>query len=196
MARTKTRNDNPYPLSPSHPPTHNLWLKYEAGHERMQIHCWCTDWATYRCLEIALNGREYHLVDEVMGWYETDDGELRFRIIEPEDGDLLRRKPTNKGWTPGQPTLSQLKLAAGIISETDTPHEPANETREKNRRKTRAKSSPAVTRNGLVSISDICAEIGMNPRDARKILRNKVEKPDAGWAWPESEVANIKKLLK
>lgn len=196
MARTKSRdNENPYPSSPQNPPTHNLWLRYGAGHERMQIHAWRTDWATYRCLEIALNGRKYKLVDKQMGWYETDDGELRFRIIEPNEGEMLKRKPT-RDWKPGEPTMSQLKLAAGIISEPDTPHEPANDTRERNKRKTKTRATKTVTRDGLITIGDICEQLNMNPRDARKILRGKVEKPPHGWAWSADEAAKIKKLLK
>ena len=193
MARTKNRNDDPLPSSPMRPPTHNLWLKYGPNLDRLQIHSWCTDWATYECLKIAINGREYQLVDESLGWYETDDGELRFRVIEPQGNDLISKKPEREDWSPGEPALTQLKMAAGIVTESNAHKPVVNEVRESNKRKTRVKSVP---KDGLISIGEICEELKINPRDARKILRNRVEKPDAGWAWPPSEVPSIKKLLK
>ncbi len=161
----------------------------------MQIHGWCTDWAAWRCIEIALNGRKY-MVTKVDGirWFITDDKRMMFRVIGNENEVMA--KPS-RDWSPHEPILSQLHQIAGIIKVPDTPHEPEGTTkvRERNKRKTKTRAQP-VSKDGLVTIAEICNELGMNPRDARKILRNKVEKPDAGWAWPKSEVASIKKMLK
>lgn len=60
----------------------------------------------------------------------------------------------------------------------------------------RAPRAPKVSRDGLVTLATLCEEIGMEPRDARMILRKKfASKPDAGWAWPETEADTIRKLL-
>ena len=199
MARTNVKRrasdngDDPIPSSPMRPPIANIWLKFGDGLDRMQIHGFCTRWATYEALLIALNGREYSLVDPDMGWYETEDEQLRFRLMGDVD-DLLTERP-RRNWLPPEPIYSQLRQAAGLVKTPDTPHKPLeNEVREKNR--TRTKTRAPVSRDGLVSIGDICDEIGMNPRDARKILRNKVEKPDAGWAWTPKDAEAIKALLK
>lgn len=194
MARKKQRTDDPYPSSPMRPPTHNIWLKYGSGFERMQIHCYCTDWAAWMSLAVAINERKFKLVDKTMGWYETEDENLRFRIIQPSNCNILKDQPT-RDWKPGPVEMRQLRIAAGFVEELDTPHNAPETTREKNRRKTRARA-PAASKDGLISIGEICESIGMNPRDARKILRGKVEKPDVGWAWPKGEVDAIKKVLK
>jgi hypothetical protein len=199
MAKTNTKRsrgingDDPIPSSPSRPPIANIWLKFGEGLDRMQIHGFCTRWATYEALLIAINDREYKLVDKDMGWYETEDELLRFRLMGDVE-DLLEEQP-RRDWVPPEPMLSQLRQAAGLVKTPDTPHKPLdNEVRERNR--TRTKTRAPVSRDGLVSIGDICDELGMNPRDARKILRNKVEKPDAGWAWTPKEAEAIKKILK
>lgn len=68
-------------------------------------------------------------------------------------------------------------------------------TRQKEPKKERAPSEPRP--DGLISLADIVAELGIEPRDARQILRKSdLEKPSYGWAWPSSEVDRIKKLLK
>jgi len=54
-----------------------------------------------------------------------------------------------------------------------------------------------VSRDGLISIADICDELQIDPREARAHLRKLNEKkPDAGWAWDEKEAERVKKLLK
>jgi len=192
MAKAKnSTNLEPYPSSPTRPPRYNVWLKYGEGFGKMQVHNWCTDWAAWKCLEIVINGRGFSKMDTDIGvWYVTDDNELMFKVVEPTGDNLIERKPQNS-WVPGGNTMSQLQAVAGIIK----PDEPKpDDTRAANKSKTRTRAP--VSRDGLVSIGDICADLGMNPRDARKILRGKVEKPDAGWCWPTDEADAIKKLLK
>lgn len=64
-------------------------------------------------------------------------------------------------------------------------------------REPQAERKPRVDRSGLVSIGDIAEELKVLPRDARAALRSlKIEKPDAGWAWPDDEAQKIKKRLK
>jgi hypothetical protein len=53
--------------------------------------------------------------------------------------------------------------------------------------------------NGLVSIADICARIGMDPTKARRALRASTQlahQAKGRWAWPESEVDAIIKIIK
>lgn len=55
---------------------------------------------------------------------------------------------------------------------------------------------PKPSKEGLVSIAEIAAEIKMDARDARAILRQqKVVKPEVGWYWNKREVDKIKTLL-
>jgi hypothetical protein len=53
--------------------------------------------------------------------------------------------------------------------------------------------------DGLVSIGDICARIGMDPSKARRTLRASTQlahQARGRWAWPDSEVDAIIKILK
>lgn len=73
----------------------------------------------------------------------------------------------------------------------DTPRESKVSTRtEKPERK------PKPSKEGLVSIAEIAAELKMEAREARAILRQqKVEKPEAGWCWCKKDVENIRRVL-
>jgi len=52
------------------------------------------------------------------------------------------------------------------------------------------------SRKGMTLIKTIAAEMKMDPREARGILRSVMEKPTHGWAWrTEAEVAKIKAIL-
>jgi len=56
---------------------------------------------------------------------------------------------------------------------------------------------PRAPRDGLVTVADIAAELGVEPRVARQALRGLgVEKPAAGWAWPASEAAAVAARVK
>ncbi len=62
--------------------------------------------------------------------------------------------------------------------------------------KEKKESAPKASRDGLISIAQIAADLKIEPREARGILRSqKIAKPDVGWAWSKNEVDNIKKIL-
>lgn len=62
-------------------------------------------------------------------------------------------------------------------------------------RKVRA-APPRASREGLVTVGQICAELGVDARDARAALRRqKIEQPEAGWAWPKAEAVKIKAVI-
>lgn len=54
-----------------------------------------------------------------------------------------------------------------------------------------------IDRTGKTSIQDLCAEIGVEPRDARAALRKaKIEKPPGGWLFTPEQIDDIKKIIK
>lgn len=54
-----------------------------------------------------------------------------------------------------------------------------------------------VDRTGKTSIQDLCAEVGVEPRDARAALRKaKIEKPAGGWLFTGDQLDDIKKIIK
>lgn len=64
-----------------------------------------------------------------------------------------------------------------------------------NPRSTTGGNRRAVNKEGLTSLADLCAEIGIEPREARQTLRKKFTKPDAGWYFNEQQVEEVKKIL-
>jgi hypothetical protein len=64
---------------------------------------------------------------------------------------------------------------------------------EKRAPREKVERAPKPSRDGLVSVGDIAAELDIEPREARGILRSlKLPKPDVGWAWPAAEAAQVK----
>lgn len=49
---------------------------------------------------------------------------------------------------------------------------------------------------GVVSLAAICRELHINPKDARRILRRKYDKPIGGWSFTREETERIKRLLR
>lgn len=185
-------NEVAYPSAPSRPPTINLWIKFGEDFSHLQIHTFGARWAALKSLQIVLKDREYEGPDD-MGWYETNDGTIRFKLNGDVEG--LLDEDDEIEWMPPQPHFNDLLRAAGdetVKHDTSTP----DEERPNRVRKVRKPGVPPPSRDGLVTLADICAELKIEPRDARKTLRNKVEKPDAGWAWPADEAAKVKAILK
>lgn len=59
------------------------------------------------------------------------------------------------------------------------------------------KKAPTTKSTGtMFSLSDLCAELGIEPSVARKKLRGKVEKPGGRWEWAtQEELDNVKGYL-
>lgn len=71
------------------------------------------------------------------------------------------------------------------------------ESGQESRRAARPAPQPRASRDGLVPIADIAAELGIEPREARAVLRGlKVEKPAAGWAFPAAEVPAVRERIR
>jgi hypothetical protein len=142
---------------------------------------------------MILNGRDFD--DEgpdEMGWLETDDGETQVRLT----GDVHKLMDEElRDWTPPQPHYNQLMIASGrepILAEPD----PDEQTKTRKTRVASNRGATKVSREGLVTLAELCEELGIEARDARKKLRGKVEKPATGWSWPADEAAKVKAVLK
>lgn len=60
----------------------------------------------------------------------------------------------------------------------------------------RSKREPRAQRpDGFVTITELCANSGVLPSDARAILRASMEKPSFGWAFAPKQIPAIKKLI-
>lgn len=133
--------------------------------------------------------------------------------------DLVTEIAEIKGWSNETPEIIEFLLAGGEIQKCpasefplpkpeketsamiaqDKPEKkkprkrPAKKTAEK---KTAKKKQP---QEGMVTLPDLCKELGVEGRIARRKLRTaKFEKPGSTWAWEEGakEIDEVKELLK
>jgi len=192
--KTQKSDNSPFPSSPQRPPTINLWIKYGPNLEGFAIFTFCARWAAKLYVDKALNGREYSDADN-MGWRTSDDEQFQFKLTGDVDG-LMKEDHSERDWKIPQPDLNSLLKAAGL--ETIQLKSEDDEPKKKRRvaKKNQPRGAVKKAREGLTTLTEICDDMGMSPRDARKILRGKIDKPDAGWAWPDDEVASVKKVLK
>jgi hypothetical protein len=96
-------------------------------------------------------------------------------------------RPANE---PEPPAMEEPKKSKKKKSDDDEP------TEKKSKDESSAEKKKSTTGDGY-TIQALCAEIGMDPTDARKILRSeKVQKPGGRWEWPNAgAAADVKKLL-
>lgn len=179
----KRRHNEPLPSSPARPPTINIWFKWGPQHQRLNIMNACQRWAAANMIRVALNGRQFELMTD--GWYITEDEHFMFRLVGDDVEGLLDDPPHE--WQVPQPIRNELLRIAG--------EEEEKRPVEKEVRRTTTPRKK-VSKEGLTTLQEICDEIKMDPRIARKTLRGKMQKPDAGWAWSPDEVDEIRKLLK
>ena len=132
--------------------------------------------------------------------------------------DLVTEIAEVKGWSHETPEIIEFLLAGGEIkqcpaSEFPLP-KPEKETsamvaqdkpEKKKPRRRPAKKAKATTeksrqpQEGMTTLADICKELGVEGRIARRKLRTaKFEQPGATWAWEEGskEIDEVKELLK
>ncbi len=190
--RTTAQGNNPYPSSPSRPPTINIYIKWGADFGHMCVFCLCQRWAAKISLDVAINDRDYEGPDD-LGWYTTEDGGMMFKLGGDVHG-LLNEDHSENEWRPVQPELNDLLRAGGREAILNKAEEPENKTRVP--KKNQPRGAVKASRAGLTTLAELCAEIGIEPRDARKKLRGKVDKPDAGWCWPDDEVDAVRSALK
>lgn len=187
-----------WPSSPTRPPKYVLYIfldnKFNSALNAV------AKYAAKKLLDALLDGFDYELIGDHR--IETTDGHM---LIRCEQGAkmLMEYKYTaaEKEWELPKPYPNVInQIRTGRYRRDDDPMvDAAQLPKEKKERvkKEVKERTPRVSREGLVSIGDICTELGIDPRDARKVLRaKKMEKPDAGWAWATKEAAEVKAMIK
>lgn len=119
---------------------------------------------------------EYHTDLEKVIEYEYRGQEKTFTFPEPYQTMFERFARLARAAPPPPPTIAQAR---------------------EQRKEKRASAPPQARPDGLTSLAEICAELGIDPRDARQALRkSNTPKPDWGWAWPAKDVPAIERVLK
>ncbi len=184
--------DEPYPSSPTRPPKWGFFFRFQG---KYCFHNYYSLYAAKKEIEAFIDGQSYKwlgprqiLCDNGLSIQsEQDDG--MEKVIEYE------LTPLEDQWQVPEPMSSNIRrfLSKPILRPEGT-SSPIPLEAPPPRREPRA---PRPSKDGLVTIAIIAQDISLDPREARAALRAlKIEKPDAGWAWPSDEAEKIKEQLR
>lgn len=184
----------PYPSSPSRPPRFCFYLRRG---DRQQAH---PVYATYAAKKIF----DHLTRNQSFKWAQPDevitDGGTHIRLVGMAGRAALETvveyEPTPKEaeWELGDSERNRLDSMLVDFVERAAPEQTERPpVAGRTKRDPKPERAPRPVRDGLVSVGTIAQELGLNPREARGILRSlKLSKPDAGWAWPAAEAASVK----
>lgn len=185
----------PYPSSPKRPPNYHLCCRKDG---RLFTIAFFGTYAAKHALNALLEGRTFKWKndDEII----CDDG-MSIKDSRLEELIEYDMKGAEKDWVLDDTTGNSIKrfIAGGSFAreskeEQVATGEKTKATKTKPEKKEREKKEriPRASKEGLVTVGDIAERLKMDAREARGILRTlKVEKPDAGWAWPDKEADAI-----
>lgn len=183
----------PYPSSPQRLPTHNLYISLD---ERILVLAYA---AAYPARKI---------IDRLMGengdfvWLKNDTIQLTngIKIKSNELEELAEYKFTEeeRAWELGPNDLRAI-ASLTYVEEPEAPPAPKVESTPKVERVKRERvaptepKAPRVKPEGVVTAGDLAAQLNVEPRIFRGVLRSlKLEKPEGGWAWSAADAEAIK----
>lgn len=217
------RVQSPFTSSPGTPPKYSIYYTIKEG-DKLYTQSWGTCFGAKKAIDYLLQreGLEWEWIDKDKIFVRLADGtEIEVRGDKLEE--VIEYEWLNEHeeeWELPIPFNRELDRLCGIkfdskVSEESQLEEKPDGTKRKRRtepaddnskdaggegdtRRTRRGQGGGKqsTRDGYVGLAAIAADLKMEARDARAILRKKIEKPSEGWQWPEKEVEKIKKLLK
>jgi hypothetical protein len=190
----KVRLEDWLPSSPRRNPTHVLRVDFEG---RLLIVNYCGVFAAKKAFDHIVSEEEYKWLDSKT--IQTESG-LKVRSDQLEEIVEYDFSKEQQEWD--FPEEERRKFYA-IRSR---PEDREQARKERNERlgvdqddkpeRTKKERTPRASREGLVTVQMIAEEFGIEPREARGILRKaKVEKPSAGWAGNETWADNIRKII-
>jgi hypothetical protein len=188
------------PASPRRNPTHSL--KVWNG-SRFATFAWTKAFAAKKAVDFLIGEDEYKWLDNRT--IITDSG-IKIKSDELEDIMEHEFSKSEQEWDFAPHDQDGFALRAMRKSDEDlvTERKERNvrtayvgDERPKASRKEKGSSKPRASRDGLVTIQAICEELGIDPRDARRVLRGSktFQKGESGWAWPEGQADEVRKFL-
>lgn len=191
--------DHPFPSSPSRPPKYHI--SFSHGEKLLQSVGFGALYSARIYIATAIGKNE-------IKWRGDDSFFVEdIGLTVKGDGleDIMEHElsKTEEAWELPDPYLGDATaIATGERRKVrrtalDSEGEDVKEkTKTKEPKEPKASKKPRASADGLTTLSEICAAIGIEPRDARAILRkSNTAKPDAGWAWSAKEATSIKQLL-
>lgn len=190
----------PFGSAPYRPNKHFLYLK--KGESILNVG-FGADYSAKKFLDILIGKDEVHKTRGITGKEDTivTSSEVIIRCETIDEILNYEYTKAEEEWElpeVGSCGSSTQALRFRSLSLIENVERPVAEGEEPPRRvkAEKVEKKPRPSKEGLVSIAEIAAELKMEARDARAILRQqKVEKPEAGWAWSKKEVDEIKTIL-
>lgn len=193
---------DPFASSPAKPPKCSLRMEWPDT-DMMQLRTFRDFWGAKKLFDFLTEFKQVR-------WLSTTKlvvNETGMVISSPELEQIVEHKLDKKHeqyqWT--EPFLSEVtafknKTTIKSSRGNERVHrQPAGADQDDKIHAKREKKerTPRPSKDGLISIGEIAAEMKIEPRIARGILRDtKTPKPDAGWAWAKGEVDGIKAIIK
>jgi hypothetical protein len=190
------RSEEWAPASPTRPPTHSI--RFDNGPDRLLVVSYCATWAAKKAVDTVIGEEEFKWINNRV--IEVENG-VRIKSDQLEEIMEYEMPARYEEWD--FPPHETNKLRQIAMSSTDI-----EKAREERRPKNPATGEPLPPRikkergatremrKGLVTVQQICEELGIDPREARGFFRKrKLEKPAVGWAFDEGRANEIRKML-
>lgn len=182
--------------SPRRPATHVIRVDHD---ERLLIWNTCAAWAAKKAVDIIIGEETFRWLDHKT--IITENG-IKIKSDQLEELMELEMPKRVEEWDfPENEKMHFLRIrkTRAQIKQDHEEQEPrrADTASPPTPRVKRTASVPRASRDGLVTIQAICEEIGVDPKDARGVLRKSkdFQKGPAGWAWSEGEADKVRKFL-
>jgi hypothetical protein len=184
----------PFPISPfkAYPSRFGFTIQNVQGNYLFKnFHA---EYAAKHFLDKLLEGKTFKWINRRL--IHCDDG---MTIKGENDTDLeiildYEFKGKEAQWVIPEPYMSYALKLSGKIAFKQVPQDEPSTPREPT---VKREPKPSIERpDGLTPLSDIADELGIDPRDARQILRKHSEKPTWGWAWPSDAIDKVRQILK
>lgn len=199
----------PFPSSPHRPP--KITMHFTRADKNIATHGFCQPYAARYFFDAIVQKDKFKWRDDDTIIIPSLDN-LVINCDKLEDVLDHKLGPKEREWELPEPYTSyaqSIRTGERVLISPKRSHRADGEQkspsfafaeagRDQRKRSLRQSQQRArASRDGLTSLADICAELKLDPREARQTLRkSNTPKPDAGWAWPDKEIPGIKKLLK
>ena len=189
---------DPFPSSPQRPPVINITLKLDDG--RIRNFGFAALWAARRFVDfVSIDAKTSWMTDNALRI--NDRYTITTDVLPAGLSELLEQEFTDQPRDWFLPTSMMSEIARFTGDHRPAPaREPAPAKPRRAKQAEPGEPAPKTKQpsGDFTALPDICSPLGIDPKEARNILRKtNTPKPTSGrWEWPASQVEAITKLLK
>lgn len=188
----------PFGAAPYRPGKHCLYVRKGSN---LMVVVFAATYSAKKFIDILLEEDTIAKTRSLNGLPTTIVSSSDIRITCDEIDEILEHKYSSREeeWELGEPDRTnamRFRNSSGYEESAEIAHNRQDGERAPREKKEKVEKTAKPSKEGLVTIAEIAAELKIEPRDARAALRSaKVEKPVVGWAWAKGEVDKIKKIV-